>query len=361
MAKKTWTFKLGGRKHQVAVAHMPATGKGGIWVNGTLHRQKNIRFENGSVHHFYLGEYALAIYVREHGYDLTINGISLDLLRKRRATQISEADTRQLAEIGAGSPSLVRQVMAKRQQHQSSGVGISKLLDTNTVNLSTRSASKASVAIEDTPAWSIYDDTPTDEAPARPARTNRFNNDPLISTQPLEDDTPAWAYAEDDYDPFADDDAYSSDTYGEKDTDPAGFSGGGWFDEKPLFANDVFAEEAPKSVVEEEKSTDNKSKKKNSKPQKSNNATSDATPIWAWLFVAGCMLVPIVSLGGAIPGAVGFGGAAGVRQVARDRSMPVELRVFLSAGIVVICWAILILLAGGFLALTESGLFAVGS
>ena len=40
-------------------------------------------------------------------------------------------------------------------------------------------------------------------------------------------------------------------------------------------------------------------------------------PPWAWLFVAGCLALPIVNLGGAIPGALGFGGAAGCANVAK--------------------------------------------
>lgn len=357
MAKKTWTFKLGGQKHQIAVAHMPATGKGGIWVNGALQRQKNVRFKNGSVHHFYLGEYALAIYVKEFGYDLTINGISLDLLKKRRAEHINEAHTRELAEIGASGPSLMRQVMAKRQERQSANTGISKLLDTNTMQGSAKTGSRkrpsASVHLDDTPAWSVYDDTPTDEAPARQRRSTRFNDDPLISTQPLEDDTPAWAYAEDDYDPFADDfddDPFgdsSSGHYEETETESAS-SGGWWMQDQPLFADDVFAKEKSPSIAQVE---DNKPNLK--KPKKNNKkaaiSSDEATPTWAWIFIVACGAM-IVFLG-ALPWAIGFGGASAIRQVSRNYSLPVELRVMMSAGIVIVSWAILFVVVGGISAL----------
>jgi hypothetical protein len=38
---------------------------------------------------------------------------------------------------------------------------------------------------------------------------------------------------------------------------------------------------------------------------------SKSIPGWAWLFVAAYLAIPIVALGGCIPGAIGGGGAAG--------------------------------------------------
>jgi hypothetical protein len=38
--------------------------------------------------------------------------------------------------------------------------------------------------------------------------------------------------------------------------------------------------------------------------------TSKPVPWWGWVFVGACVVLPIVTVGGAIPAAVGFGGAA---------------------------------------------------
>jgi hypothetical protein len=270
---------------------------------------------------------------------------------------MNEASTRQLAEIGANGPSLMRQVMAKRQQQQSTGAGISKLLDTNTmqgtVKTTSRKRPSASVELDDTPAWSMYDDTPTDEAPIRQRRSTRFNDDPLIATQSLEDGTSAWAYAEDDYDPFADD--FDDDPFGdssssrseETDTESAN-SGGWWTQDQPLFADDVFAKEKTPSITEDE---DNKPtiKKPKKKQRKSAISSDEKTPTWAWIFIVACGAM-IVFLG-ALPWAIGFGGASAIRQVSRNYSLPVELRVMMSAGIVVLSWAILFVVVGGLTAL----------
>lgn len=71
-------------------------------------------------------------------------------------------------------------------------------------------------------------------------------------------------------------------------------------------------------------------------------------PPWAWLFAAACGIIPILTLGGAIPGAIGFGGAGACIGVARNDKMPVEARVATCAGITVVCWVLVILLLGGF-------------
>jgi len=73
-------------------------------------------------------------------------------------------------------------------------------------------------------------------------------------------------------------------------------------------------------------------------------------PKWSYAFVGACVLIPIVSLGGAIPAALGIGGAAGVAALARDESKPLGTRLALSAAVCVGCWTLfvmLILLATG--------------
>lgn len=321
MVKKTWTFKLGGKAHRVAIAHM-SSGKGGIWVDGVL-QQSNVNFHAGSVHQVYIdNRYETAVRIQENGYDLTINGVSLDEMKKRRAQRTQEMQALKVATTSsATSTSLVRQVMAKRQNVAPKAHAKS----------ATKASTYSKPELDNKPAWAYYDETPTTEAPAQ-KRANTFD---------------------DDYDPFTDLDGYD-----EQPTEPANLSGGNWFSDEPLFAKDVYAEEKPKPAPVDEK---NKKPNKKNKKNQSSNVNDDSTPAWAWVFAGACILIPIVTLGGALPGAIGFGGAAGVRQVARDRSMPVELRVALVIGIVIACWVALIVLIGGVAALTEGGLFSPGA
>jgi hypothetical protein len=79
-------------------------------------------------------------------------------------------------------------------------------------------------------------------------------------------------------------------------------------------------------------------------------SSSGSVPLWTWAFVVACALIPIVSLGGAIPGAIGFGGAAGCYAIAKDDSKETATRVLLCIGVTVLCWVLfigLILAVGG--------------
>ena len=64
-------------------------------------------------------------------------------------------------------------------------------------------------------------------------------------------------------------------------------------------------------------------------------------PWWGWIFVVACLAIPVVTIGGAIPGAIGVGGAAGVYSVARNPGMNIGLRFFACLGIAVVCWGLL--------------------
>ena len=70
-------------------------------------------------------------------------------------------------------------------------------------------------------------------------------------------------------------------------------------------------------------------------------------PRWAWLFAAACGIIPVLTLGGAIPGAIGFGGAAGCVGVARNGSMSVTARVGICTAITLACWIGVVALLGG--------------
>ena len=75
---------------------------------------------------------------------------------------------------------------------------------------------------------------------------------------------------------------------------------------------------------------------------------SPPIPAWAWVFAVACGIIPVLTLGGAIPGAIGFGGAGGCIAVARDPSKPVAVRVALCVGITALCWVLAVAVLGGF-------------
>lgn len=77
--------------------------------------------------------------------------------------------------------------------------------------------------------------------------------------------------------------------------------------------------------------------KKAKKPDK-----PDPIPGWAWFFVVGCGIIPVITLGGAIPAAVGFGGAGACMSVARNRQMSIEARIGTCIAITVGCWVAVI-------------------
>ncbi|HUN05940.1 MAG TPA: hypothetical protein PLQ56_05045 [Aggregatilineales bacterium] len=68
-------------------------------------------------------------------------------------------------------------------------------------------------------------------------------------------------------------------------------------------------------------------------------------PSWGWGLIAACVGMPILTLGGALPFAIGFGGADGCTSVLRS-SMPATTRAILSVGIVILCWVGLIVFLG---------------
>ena len=68
-------------------------------------------------------------------------------------------------------------------------------------------------------------------------------------------------------------------------------------------------------------------------------------PKWSYVFIVACIVIPVVSLGGAIPAAIGFGGAGGVAAVARDASRTPQSRLMLSGVICGACWVLFIVFA----------------
>jgi hypothetical protein len=67
---------------------------------------------------------------------------------------------------------------------------------------------------------------------------------------------------------------------------------------------------------------------------------SQPTPAWGWFFAVACGIIPVLTLGGAIPTGVGLGGAQMCLTVARSRSLPGLVQVFLCLTITASCWII---------------------
>ena len=78
-------------------------------------------------------------------------------------------------------------------------------------------------------------------------------------------------------------------------------------------------------------------------------------PAWAWVFAVACGIIPVLTLGGAIPGAIGFGGAGACVAVARNDEMSIAARVAICVAITVTCWVLVALLLGGFAMLRGQG------
>jgi hypothetical protein len=82
-------------------------------------------------------------------------------------------------------------------------------------------------------------------------------------------------------------------------------------------------------------------------------ATPLPLPAWAWIFIAGCLSILCVFLGGLIPAVGAFGGAAACAVLARDASRPTGVRIALCLAVTVVAW--LLVLVGLY------GLSALGS
>src|SRR5512143_864791 len=65
-------------------------------------------------------------------------------------------------------------------------------------------------------------------------------------------------------------------------------------------------------------------------------------PTWSWPFIAACLLIPFVTLGGTLPTAIGFGGAAICFGIARDPARPKNQQIAWLSGLIVLCWGGLI-------------------
>ena len=69
---------------------------------------------------------------------------------------------------------------------------------------------------------------------------------------------------------------------------------------------------------------------------------SDADPVpkWVWGFIAACAIIPVVSLGGAVPAATAVAGVSGTLSVARFNRWSLALRAGAWALIALACWGL---------------------
>jgi hypothetical protein len=77
-------------------------------------------------------------------------------------------------------------------------------------------------------------------------------------------------------------------------------------------------------------------------------SAADPVPKWAWVFMLACALIPVVTLGGALPALIGIGGVGGTLSVSRLNRWSVALRAAVCALITLACWSALGLLATAF-------------
>ena len=62
-------------------------------------------------------------------------------------------------------------------------------------------------------------------------------------------------------------------------------------------------------------------------------------PGWAWPLVALCLFIPVVTVGGALPVALGIAAALSCATTAKDTTRPPRTRVLLCVGITLFAWA----------------------
>jgi F0F1-type ATP synthase membrane subunit c/vacuolar-type H+-ATPase subunit K len=67
-------------------------------------------------------------------------------------------------------------------------------------------------------------------------------------------------------------------------------------------------------------------------------------PRWAWAFIAACIAIPVVSLGGAIPAGIGVGGAVACMAISKDLSKTERKRIFMCLGVTIFCWILFFLI-----------------
>lgn len=83
------------------------------------------------------------------------------------------------------------------------------------------------------------------------------------------------------------------------------------------------------------------------KPKKGFGAAFTDLPAWAWVFVIGCIAIPVVTLGGAVPGALGLGGAAACANLSKRAGWGTGVRVLACSAVAGGAWFVFLAFAVG--------------
>jgi hypothetical protein len=65
-----------------------------------------------------------------------------------------------------------------------------------------------------------------------------------------------------------------------------------------------------------------------------------AMPKWAWIFIVACGIIPLLTLGGAVPVLIGLGGAWGCVVVSRHPTRSTRAKAVWATGITLVAWAL---------------------
>ena len=74
---------------------------------------------------------------------------------------------------------------------------------------------------------------------------------------------------------------------------------------------------------------------------------AEGEPAWSYWFIGMCLFIPVFTVGGAIPILVGLGGAEWCWRIALNSDTPRRRRVIYCAGVVLLCYSLLILVLRG--------------
>lgn len=66
-------------------------------------------------------------------------------------------------------------------------------------------------------------------------------------------------------------------------------------------------------------------------------------PVWSWLFALTCFIIPILTIGGALPSLIGMGGGVYVLATANRRSESEWVRIAKMVGIILITWLVFLM------------------
>ncbi|MBX7102635.1 MAG: hypothetical protein K1X57_01040 [Gemmataceae bacterium] len=86
---------------------------------------------------------------------------------------------------------------------------------------------------------------------------------------------------------------------------------------------------------------------------KARKSKGGTLPVWSYAFICACGLIPVLTLGGAIPMGIGVGGICGCMGIARKPSMSTGSKVAACVGITIGCWVVFVGFLVAFVMLTN--------